>query len=239
MRQIPKLYLQLYEKFPSAQAGELIELDPAIKGGWKEDSIWLIGKIKYCDIKLTPPEDRDASYHYLAISRIQATIAFDHKLSVYRLLDGGVYVDSESTSPGEGTKATPSSNGCWLNGERLIPNDWATLEIGDRIHFGNDKRILVRGSLYETENNLVWDDSNWQHFGERAPSTDTVDEKRLLDHAKSNASPWSLLDKVLTYLMSPSVSKQDRFIKLLLASSGIAIALSTEFRDFIKWLLNR
>ena len=243
-----KLYLHFYPKFPALDpkgepiGGQLIELDPHKKGGKREDSFWLLGKTNYCDIRFLPPKDPTLKVHYGSISRIHLTVKFEVKTKIWAVLDGGVYLNEGDTNPGEET-ITPSLNGVWISGDRIRVYDWCAIGAGDRIHFGNDKRIVIYTSPDPTLNDEIWNDENWiYNRGEKQGIEQAAnDANKLLKHAQENATPqksndslWSVLGKIFDWLSSPSKTKWEQFMKLTVAGSGIALALSTEFRVIIE-----
>lgn len=227
------LYLQFAPDFPAHTAGDLIELAPTDE----QDRYYLVGKLKYCDLRLLPPENKSNIFEYNTISRIQFTLKYESRTNLWLIMDGGVYLTEKDTYPGQ---IAPSANGVWLNDERLTPNDWATLSIGDKLYLGGRKKIVIKGSFYDTVNDEIWESSHWRCGDYRDTGIPVAESKELAKHASSNVTtPWGLLEKVFTWVISPSKTKQEQFMKMLLLSSGIAIAFSTEVRELIRWIFNR
>ncbi len=239
----PKLFLEFYENFPSDNLrGQMIELDPVTKSGKNSDAYWIFGTISYSDIRALPPEESEDLFHYRAISRIHFTLKWDCRTKLFMILEGGVYQrDPTDTSPGEHGVVRPSSNGTWLNGERLLENDWATIYPGDQIHLGNDKKIIVHDNEHPTYDQNKWRPEFWRLGGYKQKSGIPVKEaEELAEHAKTNATGgWQLANNIFTWLISPSNNRWEQFIKIMVASSGITVAYSTEFRQFVNWLFNR
>jgi hypothetical protein len=231
---VATLYLYLSPEFPADLAGELIEL--TTKSG-KDDTYWLMGTLPYCDIQLKPTDDKKELLHYRAISRIQCTIKHEYKTGLYMILDGGIYIDEKDSS----AKAVrPSSNGVWLNGERLLPKDWTTINYNDRIHFGNDKKIIVKQSPYDTCNEDIWNDEQWRCGPyKEEPCSPIEDGSPLMKHAKENASPWTILSDVFTWLKAPSASWLEQITKLFFIGLGGSILISDEIESLLKWLFQQ
>lgn len=242
----PRLHIHFYKNFPGHCAGEVVTLDPDSKNGCdrktSRDSFWILGKITYSDIRILPPEELDQLRHYASLSRIHCTFKFDVKLQVFQILDGGTYLSETDTSPGEEI-VTPSTNGVWVDGRRIKANDWYTLENGDRVHFGNDKRMIAYTVDDPTINEWAWEDSNWVCRGEKEVSdTPIPDSSELLKHAKSNANPestttsWGFFSRVFDWFVTPATTRYENLTKLFLVGFVSAFFFSDEFRQLVAWV---
>jgi pSer/pThr/pTyr-binding forkhead associated (FHA) protein len=236
------LYLHFSPDFPATIAGELIPLDSNQKG--TGDSFFILGKVPYADIQFLPPEDKEIKKHFLAISRIHCTIRYDKKYKLWGILDGGVYLPEGDTSPGEDV-VSPSKNGVYVNGQRITVNDWHSIHPGDRIHFGNDKKIVVYNSPSPTLDESIWEPENWVCRGSQEISTTPVHGAAdLIKHTKENASPapdnpWGLLGKVFDWLVAPGRTRTENTLKMLVLGFGIAVLTSDKVNFLINWIFNR
>lgn len=233
------LYLHFSPDFPATIAGELIALDSNKKGSG--DSFFILGKVPYADIQFLPPEDKEIKKHYQAISRIHCTLRYDKKYRMWSILDGGVYLQEGETHPGEEV-VTPSKNGVYVNGERIRVNDWHSIEPGDRIHFGNDKKIVVYNSPNPTLDESVWEPDNWICRGTHEVSDEPVyAAEQLVKHTRENANPqpdnpWGLLGQVFTWIVTPGKSTVENLLKFFVLGFGIAVMLSDEAKLIFNWL---
>ena len=236
-----KIFLHFYSGFPANVAGELIELNTDTKDNGKNDSFWTFGTIQYADVRMLPLKDVPVTEHYRSISRLHFTIKYDTRYNIWSVLDGAVYLDEKESQPGK-FPIKSSANGVWHNGEKLRTDDWQTIRSGDLIYLGGEKKIIVRSSEYDTINDEAWL-TGWK-CGPKKPEDEKIPVKKnesvaLKNQAKSNASPWTLLEQVFIWIKSPSRNKSESFMKLAILGSGLALALSTEIRDLIKWISDR
>jgi pSer/pThr/pTyr-binding forkhead associated (FHA) protein len=241
------IWLQFSPDFPATIAGELIELDSNKKGDAKSDSFYILGKVPYADIQFLPPEGTEIRKHFQAISRIQCTLRYDKKYKLWGILDGGVYLSEKDTQSGD-EDVVKSKNGVYVNGLRIRANDWHTIQPGDRVHFGNDKKIVVYNSPNPTLDEYIWLPENWICRGtEEVSSTPIEAAEQLIEHTKNNANPsptpsttpWGLLGKIFDWFVTPSKSRETQFIKISLVGFAIAFLLSDEFQHLLSWFFHK
>ncbi|HEY9735657.1 MAG TPA: FHA domain-containing protein [Trichocoleus sp.] len=212
--------LAFCENFPDEEwAGRSVELRCSTRrttGSLVQH--WLIGRHE--DIK----DSKDIKLSNKLFSRIHATIRYRAQLDQWQILNGGVYGDNDYHA---------STNGVWLNGERLPPGRWVPINPNDKISLGRDlgARIILRGSLHDTINSFEWDGSGWppQQVATKGPKPPGALEESEISELKqalkpSQASPWSLAQDLLDWLQEPPKSALDGVWKIAIALLAIAAA---------------
>jgi hypothetical protein len=237
------IYLHFSPDFAADLANSLIELDAYIKGGIKTDTYWTFGTIPTNDIIAKPPADKNERYHYSAISRLHFTIKWDSLTKNFYILDGGVYPDEKDTSPGGKPVIKPSRNGVWLDGFKMAYGDWELIQPGSLIYLGNGKKIVVRASEYDTLNEEIWLPENWIVKGEKESIVRPVNDAiELAEHSKSNVQPdtlWSVVGRVVDWLLRPSKGKYEYFIKLVVLSLFLTLLINEDIKALVRWVFNR
>ena len=228
------IFLHFSPTFAADLADSLIEFNACDKGGVKVDTYWTFGTLPSNSVVARPPTRIEDHHHYDAISRIQFTVKWDALTKNFYILDGGVCSD-ESILYKEGNPIIrPSRNGVWVNSIKMTYGDWELIRPGDLIYLGNGKKIVVRGSEFDTLNEEIWSSSDWI-----IKETDSIEETAVITEDLETDNPWGLLSKIFDWFVRPGKSKAENRIKIFLLSLIIAIILSEELKLIIEWFNSR
>ncbi|NJN04893.1 MAG: FHA domain-containing protein [Leptolyngbyaceae cyanobacterium RM1_1_2] len=182
-----------------------MELEPSIK-----KRSFSAGRLKSCEIQLVNE----------ALSRIHFTIFFNFDLRQWLILDGGVYPDTKEYQP--------SSNGLWINGNRLRAGNPEPITPSDKICLGLPKtRIIVGQNRHDTINSFAWEQPGWPEFS--AKPTPRIEDAAIQEQLQQLATPTPVgvasdfLDWIQARAESPAEVLWKLFVVLLVGAVVLLI----------------